>query len=175
MYPIKINLLSNEKRKYLNRMIYIQFVKNTFISIVFVFCLSGMTLLGGQSVLQEYFNSVSSVLTMSNSVRSAENKQIQDVNNIIKRTEALEAVNNLWAEKIVEFGNAVPAGVTIKNMGIFKDRNEINISGLAQNRDALLELKENVSELDFIENMEIPLSQLTEKEDINFSITIKMK
>ena len=60
-------------------------------------------------------------------------------------------------------------------MALNKQKNEISLSGIAKDRDSLLELKTNIEKLDFIEKIEIPLSQLTEKENIDFSIVIKMK
>ena len=175
MYPIKINLLSPEKKSYLNRIIYIQFIKNTFISIVFVFCISGIALLGGQVILQEYFGDVSSNLLVSSGLNADTNRQIQEVNTIIKKTEALQAVHYLWLQKIVEIGNAVPDKVVFSSINLNKEKKYINISGTADDRDSLLELKNNINSLDFIQNIEIPLSQLTEKENIKFSIDIEMK
>lgn len=175
MFPIRINLLSTEKRKYLNRMIYIQFIKNTFISIVFVFCISGITLLGGQSVLQEYFSEVSNGLTLAGGINAEQNKKIRDINSLIRNVEAVQEVHNLWSQKIVELSNIVPDKVTFSNMILNKETQGINISGVAKDRESLLEFKDNINNLDFIKNIEIPLSQLTEKEDIKFSISIEMK
>ena len=175
MYPLRINLLSTEKRKYLNKMIYVQFVKNTFISIVFVFCLSGITLLGCQSVLQEYFSDVSNSLTLSDSMHAEKNKNIQAVNETLKKVEAMQEVHNLWSQKIIKLGNAIPTDIIINNILIVNQNKEINISGTALRRTALLELKDNFNNLDFINNINIPLSQLTEKENIDFSISIEMK
>lgn len=175
MYPIRLNLLSTEKRKYLNRMIYVQFIKNTFISIVFVFCLSGITLLGGQLVMQEYFNDVSNNLTISDGMNAEKNIRIQKINTMIKKSGALQEIHNLWSQKIVEVTNSTPNGVIFKNLILNKNNKEINISGIAKNRSDLIELRDNMSNLRFINNVKIPLSQLTEKEDINFSISIEMK
>ncbi|MDP2692631.1 MAG: hypothetical protein Q8O88_03245 [bacterium] len=175
MYPIKINLLSPEKRKYLTRMVYVQFVKNTFISIVFVFCISGITLLGGQSVLQEYYTDVSASLALSGELHADKNKKIEAVNTIIKNVEAVQEMHNLWANKILRIGNSVPSGVILNSIILAKDKERINISGTAIDRDSLLELKENITKLEFVNDIEIPLGQLTEKEDIDFSISIETR
>lgn len=175
MHPIRINLLSNEKKKYLNRMIYVQFIKNTFISIVFVFCISGIILLGCQSVLQEYFSEVSSSLTVSGGVNSTKNKQIQSINDTINRVEALQEIHNSLSFTIIEFGNVVPEGVILNNLFINNGSKKIDVSGVAKDRKALLSFRDAVNSLKFTENIEIPISQLTEKENINFSIQIDMK
>lgn len=175
MYPITINLLSTEKRKYLNRMIYVQFIKNTLISIVFVFCISGITLLGGQSVLQEYFNDVSNILTTSGEMHADKNKQIRAVNLTLNKAESVQQIHNIWSNIIVDVGNAVPNDIVINNLIFKKSEKKISIIGAANSRLSLLKFKENLNSLDFVKNTDIPLSQLTEKEDIKFSITTEMK
>jgi len=156
-------------------MIYVQFVKNTFVSIVIVFCISGITLLGAQLVLEEYFSEVNNSLAFSGDMYSGQNKKISEVNDIIKKTEVIQDIHNLWSQKILELGNATPKNVSLNSMALNKQKNEISLSGIAKDRDSLLELKTNIEKLDFIEKIEIPLSQLTEKENIDFSIVIKMK
>ena len=87
----------------------------------------------------------------------------------------MQEVHNLWSQKIIKLGNAIPTDIIINNILIVNQNKEINISGTALSRTALLELKDNFNNLDFINNINIPLSQLTEKENIDFSISIEMK
>lgn len=171
MYPTRINLLSPEKRKYLRRMIYIQFTKNTLISIVFVFCLSGITLLGGQWVLQEYFNDVSSNLIATNSRHGEKNKKIKEINNILIQTDAVQQTHTDWSPIVVNLSNAIPEGIILENLSFNSATHIISINGKAGTRENLLQMQTNLNNLDFIKNVDIPLSQLTEKINITFSIS----
>lgn len=173
MYPIKLNLLSPEKRRYLNRMLYFQFIKNALISTVFVFCVSGIALLGGQWILQEYANDVSTSFTLTVGLHESKNEQIRQINELIKNIDALQATHQLWSPLIVNFANAIPDNVVISSM--FFDKEKILISGMALTRADLLSLQTNLNALEFVEKTDIPLSQLTERENINFSITSRLK
>ncbi len=175
MYPTRINLLSPEKRKYLRRMIYIQFIKNTLISVVFVFCLSGITLLGGQSVLQEYFNDVSGNLIATNSRNAEKNKKIKEINSIIIKTDAIQQIYTNWSPIIVKLANAIPEGITVGTLSLNAVNHTFNINGNANTRENLLQMQIILNNLDFIKNVNIPLSQLTEKTNIAFSISMTYK
>lgn len=171
MYPTRINLLSPEKRKYLRRMIYIQFTKNTLTSIVFVFCLSGITLLGGQSVLQEYFNDVSSNLIATNSRHAEKNKKIKEVNNILTQTDAIQQIYTNWSPIVINLTNTIPKGIIVDSLSFNSLNHTFIINGTASTREDLLQMQTNLNNLEFIKNVDIPLSQLTEKANISFSIS----
>ena len=173
MYPIKLNLLSPEKRKYLRRLVYFQFIKNALISVVFVFCISGITLLGGQWVLQEYANDISTGFTLTIGLHDNKNEQIREVNEVIKNIDALQKTHQLWSPLITDFANSIPNEVSVNSV-IF-DKEKIILSGLARTRDDLLKMQADLNALDFVERTDIPLSQLTEKENISFSITSHLK
>jgi len=175
MYPTRLNLLSPEKRNRLQKMIYVQFIKNVFISVVFVFCLSGITLLGGQWVLQEYFNAVSNNILSANSQQAEKNKKINEVNSIITNIGALQEVNTLWHPTIIRLINSIPAGITLDSISLNSSAKTFIISGVARAREDLLTMQINLSTLDFVENIDIPLSQLTKKENFSFSITATFK
>ena len=175
MHSTRLNLLSPEKRKHLQRMIYIQFAKNTLTSVVFVFCISGITLLGGQWVLQEYFNDVSVNLIATNSRYAEKNKKIKEINNLIIQTDAIQQQFAPWSSIAENLANAIPNGAIINNLSLNSDNNTFVISGTAETRNSLLEMQTNLKALEFIDNVDIPISQLTEKENISFSITAVYK
>jgi len=174
MYPTRLNLLSPEKRTYLRRMIYIQFIKNTLISIVFVFCVSGITLLGGQWVLQEYFNDVSTNLVATNNGSAERNQKIKEVNYLISETDALQQTYIIWSSIIVELTNAIPNGIVINDLSL-NSGDKYVLSGIADTRENMLEMQKKLNTLDFIKNTKIPISQLTEKENFAFSISATVK
>lgn len=152
-------------------MIYIQFTKNTLVSIVFVFCLSGITLLGGQSVLQEYFNDVSSNLIATNSRYAEKNKKIKEINNIIAYTDAIQQAYTDWSPIVADIANSIPEGIVVENISLNAKTHNFVLSGKANTRENLLQMQINLNNLDFIKNVDIPLSQLTEKTNITFSIS----
>jgi hypothetical protein len=171
MHPTRLNLLSPEKRTYLRRMIYAQFTKNTLISVIFIFCISGITLLGGQWVLQEYFCDISNNLLSINGRHAEKNKQIKEVNIIISEIDALQEINILWSPTIIRLTNSIPEGIVIDNLSLNSNSNAFIFNGTADTRENLLKMQTNLNNLDFIDSTDIPLSQLTEKENFTFSIS----
>jgi len=48
---------------------------------------------------------------------------------------------------------------------------ELNIKGVAQNRDILIDFQNNLEELSYFNDINVPISSLLQKENINFEIT----
>lgn len=174
MFPSRLTLLSQEKRKYLQKILYIQFVKSSLESAVFILSISAITLLGAQSVLQNYFNKLASNLAFSNNKQAEKNLQIKKANKIIDQTESLQSIYTHWTPLLTELGNSIPEKVLLNSISINKTEEKLILSGKAETRAALLELQSNLENLAQIDRAEVPLSQLTSQIDISFSLKIDL-
>lgn len=174
MYPTRLNLLSPEKRSYLQRIIFFQFIKNSLESLVFVLALSGIILLGAQWVLEGYFNDISAGLLAGTSRQAEKNAQINQVNATLTQIDALQQLYTLWTPILIPLSAALPPGVILDGLTLDATTAAYHLSGRASTRAELLALKNNLQTLPFIAAVTIPLSQLTEKENVTFSITASL-
>ena len=76
---------------------------------------------------------------------------------------------------IKEIFNAVPDGILIENFSLSKEKESFAISGRADSRDVLLELKSNLEEMEEIKSINLPFEDLLEKENIEFQLTGELK
>lgn len=170
MRPTRLNLLPPQKQSYLQRMVIVQFIKNTLEALLIVVCLMGVGLLGGQYVLQNHFNQLTESTLGLSAGRSQRNNEIREVNAALRQYTNIYDGYILWTPYLIEIGNAIPEGVVMGSLDFNANGASFQFSGLAATRADLLALEEQLEMLDFISNITIPLSQLTQQENIRFTL-----
>ena len=171
MLPTRLNLLSSRKRNHLQKMIFFQFTRNILEMTLFVLCISGIALLGGRSVLQNHFSDLTSQIAMTTNKYADTNKKIQEINKTLLTTEKIQKKYFLWTPIISEISSKIPNNIVITHLNVDKKNKIATFTGKAPTREDLLKLQEQLETLSFIDTIEIPISSLTEKENIPFSIT----
>lgn len=81
-------------------------------------------------------------------------------------TEILDSILERKSEDIILFSFAIK---NEKNQG----KLQISLSGIARDRDVLLQFSESLKEEEFISEVDIPLSSFTKEENLDFSMQIK--
>lgn len=175
MIPHRLNLLSPEKKKHLKRMTNFQFAKSLLeLMLIFLSC-SGIALLGGQWVLQEHFNEITGHIVSVTNKYAEKNLEIKNINITLARTEKIQKDYTLWTIKIIDIAKQIPEEIALSSLNFNSETDTIYISGIAKTRDNLLTLKNNLETLGWMEKVAIPPDQLTEKENIQFSISPSLK
>ncbi len=175
MIPSRLNLLSPQKRQYLQAMVRFQFVKSNLEVLLIILCLIGIVLLGSQYVLQDYFTEINSTIITLQSEHTKTNKEVIEINKTLIKLEKIQEQFSPITPLIPEITNAVPEGVVLSILNINKENKSILLSGNAETRDDLLLLGNQLETIEWIQNADIPISQLTKKENVQFAINAKMK
>jgi hypothetical protein len=175
MFPLRLNLLPPDKKVYLQRMILTQFTKNILEFLLFFLCIGGITLVLGQSVLENYFYNLTDNLVSASNYNASVNKNIKQINRILNQTRLAQSEYFLWSPFLIDFTNDVPNGVVLTGAFFDAKKKTINISGKAETRQDLLSFQDKLNSSPTLESVDIPLSQLTEKENVTFSLTAKIK
>ena len=175
MFPTRLNLLSPEKKRYLEHLMYWQFLKTSIESFLGILCFSGIVLLGAEWVLQDYFNDLSASLTTSNKIQAEKNLQIKHVNRVVRDINALQQIYTQWTPRLSRLLAAIPPSVILNDLTLNSTSGSYTLSGIAATRDDLLAFQNALEALDFIDRVPIPLSQLTAKENVPFSLVVTGK
>lgn len=169
MFPTRLNFLPPEKRRYLRRMVFTQFVKSTMEMLVLLLSITGMALLATQWVLQGYFNDLTENIVASANQQASSNQQIKHVNMVLRQADTIQAEHKLWSPLLTRLAHAVPEGVVLTSLSVNASEDLLSLAGTATTREALLNLQQSLEELPEIEMISIPLSQLTQPTNISFS------
>lgn len=140
-------------------------------TILFLLCLIAMVLVAAEVMLNRYFSSITNQVQVSTQRIAKLNTDITFINNTIQRTGLIQKEFIPWTEEIAKVTQSVPPGIILTNMRFDRGNKQISLSGKANTRDELLSFMETLKTIPFIKTATVPLSQLTQKEQINFTIT----
>jgi Tfp pilus assembly protein PilN len=175
MIPIRLNLLSPEKRRFHQGATYVQFTKNMLEALFLALCVAGIILLFGQNILQNQFRDLSSSLVVSESKYLQKNREVDSINNGIQRVQRIQKEFVLWSPMLHDFFNQIPPTIALGSVTFDRSANVLLLTGVASTRADLLLFKNTLTALPWISPFELPLSALVEKEQIHFSLTVPVK
>jgi cell division protein FtsI/penicillin-binding protein 2 len=172
-----INILPDDLKRKIETIKKIKIMIN--FEIILIFCLIALAIV--ESFLKFYFLQIIEQEKLS--LKSLENqkKEIQIFE------EKIEKYNNLF-EKLISFkekekisnleilqmlSKNLPDGVYFTNLTIEKEN--IFISGFSKEREGILKFKEGLEKEKMVKTLQLPQKYLVYPENINFSMTIKLK
>ena len=134
-------------------------------------------------ILQNNFNRIVAEYNLNTITGKKFGQEIKHFNQNLKTIDIVQSEYTVWSDYLANFSNLTPVDVILYAIKVDKETNEIEIIGSAKTRQALLDYQKNLNEavcgsqdcLDCkcFENVEIPLSSLLEKENIDFEIILK--
>ena len=156
-------------------MSYFQYVKNILEISLIIISLAGIVLLGSQYILQSYLDELTNTITATQNRHTSTNIEIKNINSTLLKVDKIQKEYKTITPLMPEIVTAIPNNIILSALDINLQKKIINLSGNSPTRDDLLELQANLENIEWLENAYIPLSQLTEKESINFSFTVELK
>lgn len=175
MIPSRLNLLSPEKRKHLKNMVFFQFIKGILEVLLIIACAAGIVLLGARTILENYFSDLTSTIVFIQSQHIKTNREVRDINVIINNLDSIQKEFKPITPLIPDIAGGVPAGVVLNIMQINPENKTVALGGEANTRDNLLRMEEYIEKIEWIQSVDLPLSQLTKKDKIPFSLSATMK
>lgn len=175
MIPIRLNLLPEEKRRAHRRMIYMQFTKNMLEVLLILLCLSSIILMFGLRLLQNRVQDMASGRLVAESAYVKTNREVDVVNAAIRAVERTQDAYVYWPPILAGLSNAIPPTIRIDALSVDVERRTVSLSGFAPTRDTLLLLKQSLEKISWAMPFGIPIQQLTEKENVSFSFSFRMK
>ncbi|EKD46144.1 MAG: hypothetical protein ACD_68C00133G0005 [uncultured bacterium] len=100
---------------------------------------------------------------------------ITKLNNLGKRLDAIYQKQLLWHKTLADLAESTPVGITWKSLNINAFSGKTDLMGHADNRDQLIKFSQQIEDNDSFSDFVSPLSNLTSKENIDFTFTFKIK
>lgn len=99
----------------------------------------------------------------------------QEINPQIELIAGIEDQISYWSAVLKEINALVPQGVILSQINFSGTADTLNIVGTAQSREALVSFRDSLSGQTFVESVQMPSSNFSESQNINFTITITVK
>lgn len=170
-----VNLLSPFKKGKLEKLVRFIFVKEMLAMVLLASALGAITITWSYIVLQEDFNNLSESASLVNKEFSKYNLETRRLNSLAKSLNQAAAGYTRLSPKILDLTANLPSDIKINGLQMNRNNGKIFISGTAQTREALLRYQEILKTVDWLIEVDTPISQLFQKTDINFTIQALFK
>jgi len=173
---IKINIIPNKIKKEIKINFVYNLIKSFLYMSIIVLSILGIILMISEYILLSSLAKEinSSSLNFKNTANTSQNK----VNDINTKLLLLENVQNdfiRWSTFFNFISKKTPEGIKLSRLTIKNKGTEISFSGNAKTRNILLSFKEMLEKSAIFENIQFPIQNLLQKENINFEIKAKLK
>lgn len=170
---ITLNLIPPLQKKELRLLRVFIVIKNVIIYLLLYVTVAAIILLCAKLILQNNFNQVVADYNLNNRTGQLLGQEIKQFNQKLINIQTIQADYTAWSEFLISVNELLPNDVVLYNITLDKQTKEIQISGRAKTRQALLDYQQKLNASAYLEKVEIPLSTLLEKENIDFTIISK--
>ena len=172
---LKLNIISQDLKKQININDLYQRLKKIYIILILLLAVYISFLLAAKFLLNMHLNKT--VEQGGQITKSTENynKSVNDINNQLNYVAEIQKNDIRWSKLIALLSQHSNSSVKIYQLDISKNNKLIKINGFSKTRDALLKFKNNLEKSNYFSQIDFPLQNILQKENINFEINLKLE
>ena len=163
-----INLVPENQKKILNRERMFLLLHGIIGMIVVVIAFNAIMLTGARFILINHYNNLKNDSALVNTELINLQNDIIEINKKINDAQKIQTSFVKFSDLSSSINKLAPKGIIVEFMHIDAKDNNLRINGISKNRELLLVLKDNLENSGFVKKLESPLSNLLEKENIEF-------
>ncbi len=170
---ITLNLISEELKKEIKlRHLYL-FIKKINLALIVITIIIAIILLAAKTILQVNFNNIVEQTTLVTKNNQGYNNKIKEINSKIDFIEKIQNDFIPWSNLLEIIAEITPGDVNLYYLKINEDKS-IKIKGKANLRDSLLNFKQKMEAATVFKDIDFPIKNILEKENIDFEINAKI-
>lgn len=171
---IKLNLISPEQKKYLHyEFIYLSLRGAISLILIFTVIVSAM-FVSARLMLEDNHATLIAQTTLVNQRDFGIDNEISQINESLKNISEIQRGFVKWSSLLIDFTQAVPAGVTINSLSLDKNLQSLSLNGTAKTRDDFLKLQDNLKKLAYLSDVNSPFTNLLLRENLEFQFNAKI-
>ncbi len=170
MTDLQLNLLAPEKKKRFLKLVRYIFIKELLEFTVFTIAILAIFNLLGLLVLSQTLTDLAQSTLLVNHQQSRVEQEVVRINSLSKHIVTSGQEYTTFLPKLTELTTAIPATITLRAIDINRTTNSFTLAGVADSRQALLDFKNILSTVSWVDTTSAPISQLFQKENISFEI-----
>lgn len=174
---IKLNLIPSAKKEEIKKAYYFRLVLKWGLEILLIFVVFVAMLISINYILKITLNSNAESVIAKNYDQYKEiikyDQEIQNINSQINGTEKIQKGQIHWSKFFEKINGQFSNKIEIKK--IIASNYSVLLSGMADNRDDLIQFKGNLEKESCFSEINLPLSNLVEKVNVEFQIDFKIK
>ncbi len=167
---LHLNLVSEKLKKEIRlRRIY-DILKFFNLTLVLATIVIAIAIITAKIILQNNFNKVVEQTTLITKNSQGRNTEIREINQKLNYIFNIQDDFLRWTFLFDHISDFSKEGMTFKTINIKKEDKTIEFRGVANIRDDLIFFKEGLEVSPIFNNIDFPMSNILEKENISFSI-----
>lgn len=166
---IILNLLPPEKKRSIRNLYLILYLRMMIEILLIYSLLMAAPLFASRYYLNNNFKDIQEKTASLSQEYTKINQEIKAVTQKLTNIDLTQNKFLAWSPYLSDIFKATPTStIFLKNLEFDKENKMMVIQGRAKTREALLDYKTSLEKLPFITNLQIPVSSLTVKENIDF-------
>ena len=173
---ITINIIPDKIKKEIKINFIYSLLKQNLYILIIILSVFGIILLISENILISTLTKEmnGSSLDFKNATNSSQNK-VNDINNNLLLLNNIQEDFIRWSVFFDYLSKNIPKNITLSKLNITNDGSEISFSGNAPTREALLSFKEMLEDSKTFIDVNFPIQNLLQKENISFEIKAKLE
>ncbi len=172
---ITLNILPPETKKEIKLWHLYKDLKTAMLLLVIYISIVAMLILFAKLFLQiNFINLSQSVNTLVNDNQNS-NKQIREIKAKINNITKIQKENVKCSNILKDIVNKTNDNIKFSKISLDVNKNKLILAGHAKTRDDLLNFKKQLEESKNYSNINLPINNLLERENINFNIQLEIK
>jgi cell division protein FtsL len=171
---LNLNLLPKIKKRELMILTRINLIKNFFVHSFYLLIIFLIFLTIFYYNLSQQLDNLNKSRSLVNSSFAEYNQEISDLNKSIQNINLAGKDFQQLTPKLLEIIQTTPENIKISSLSLGLDKKAIFLPGIAQDREALLSYEEILKKINWIKSVDIPKSQLLQRENISFNIGLEL-
>lgn len=175
MVKLNLNLLPPSKKTSLARLVHFLLAKDVLELTLATCAILAIALVWSWFFFQNNFADLASSTTLVNRESYAYQQDVRVINKLIQDVNSASKEYRATMLTLMELIYITPKDIKINSLQLDRRNNTFSLAGSALTRTALLKYQDLLKTIPWIEEIETPVSQLLQKENINFEFKTKLK
>ncbi|MDO8668065.1 MAG: hypothetical protein Q7K35_03130 [bacterium] len=171
---LTLNLISSGQKKEIKLRHIYSFIKTVNLTLIIIIIAIAIVLLVARVILQSKFNEIVSQTTLVTKSNQGYNNNVREINNKLNFIVKIQNEFIPWSNLIKDLAEMTPPDINFYYIKLDSAAQTIKIKGKAKLRSSLLDFKGKMENADYFRDIEFPIKNILEKENIDFEINAKL-
>ncbi len=171
---LTLNLVSAEQKKEIKLRHIFSLIKKINLTLIVITIAIAIILLSAKIILQLKFNQMVAQTTLVTKNNQGYNNQVREINNKLNFVATVQDDFVPWSNLLENLAEMTPADINFYYLKINGQEQSISLKGRAELRSSLLNFKNKMENSPTFKNIDFPIKNILEKENIDFEINSKI-
>ena len=171
---LNLNLVSQELKQEIKLRHIYKMLKQADYILIIITIFVAVVILVAKIILQNNFNKIVAETTLITKDSQGQNSKIREINTRLSFVEKIQSNFIPWSYLLKDLAGSANNDINFYLIKVSQDKKEIELKGIAKTRDSLLALKEGLEKSAVFYELDFPMKNILEKNDINFEIKAKL-